>query len=60
MVSDTQFYWNLTKHIFRFSPSFDTDRFNGEHTVNEGKCYIVLRYFPRSCSFPNQLSVQTA
>ncbi|KAG1876513.1 hypothetical protein DFJ58DRAFT_649311 [Suillus subalutaceus] len=33
----TQFYWNLTKHIFRFSPSFDTDRFNGEHTVNEGK-----------------------
>jgi Gly-Xaa carboxypeptidase len=33
--TDTQFYWNLTKHIFRFSPSFDTDRFNGEHTVNE-------------------------
>lgn len=33
--TDTQFYWNLTKHIFRFSPSFDTDRFNGEHTINE-------------------------
>ncbi|KAG2121174.1 hypothetical protein BD769DRAFT_1361534 [Suillus cothurnatus] len=38
---DTQFYWNLTKHIFRFSPSFDTDRFNGEHTVNEGKSFCA-------------------
>ncbi|KAG1843807.1 hypothetical protein DFJ58DRAFT_844227 [Suillus subalutaceus] len=27
--TDTRFYWNLTKHIFRFSPSFDTDNFNG-------------------------------
>ncbi|KAG1804694.1 uncharacterized protein HD556DRAFT_470702 [Suillus plorans] len=35
VVSDTRFYWNLTKHIFRFSPSFDTDSFNGAHTVNE-------------------------
>ncbi|KAG1821064.1 uncharacterized protein BJ212DRAFT_977270 [Suillus subaureus] len=33
--TDTRFYWNLTKHIFRFSPSFDTDIFNGAHTVNE-------------------------
>lgn len=33
--TDTQFYWNLTKHIFRFTPSFDTDRYNGLHTVNE-------------------------
>ncbi|KAG1866210.1 hypothetical protein F4604DRAFT_1779356 [Suillus subluteus] len=32
---DTRFYWNLTQHIFRFSPSFDTDNFNGAHTVNE-------------------------
>lgn len=58
--TDTQFYWNLTKHIFRFSPSFDTDQFNGEHTVNEDTCYIVLRCFPCSCSSPNQLSAQTA
>ncbi|KAG0709231.1 hypothetical protein DFH29DRAFT_887125 [Suillus ampliporus] len=33
--TDTRFYWNLTKHIFRFSPSFDTDIYNGLHTVNE-------------------------
>lgn len=33
--TDTQFYWNLTKHIFRFTPSFDTDRYNELHTVNE-------------------------
>ncbi|KAG1794751.1 hypothetical protein EV424DRAFT_1449349 [Suillus variegatus] len=33
--TDTRFYWNLTKHIFRFSPSFDTDSFNGAHTINE-------------------------
>jgi Gly-Xaa carboxypeptidase len=33
--TDTRFYWNLTKHIFRFSPSFDTDIFDGIHTVNE-------------------------
>lgn len=28
-------YLLATLHIFRFSPSFDTDRFNGEHTINE-------------------------
>jgi len=33
--TDTKFYWHLTKHIFRFSPSFDTDHYNGEHTINE-------------------------
>ncbi|KAJ8586003.1 carboxypeptidase S [Rhizopogon salebrosus TDB-379] len=32
---DTRFYWPLTKHIFRFSPTFESDRYNGEHTVNE-------------------------
>ncbi|OAX39812.1 carboxypeptidase S [Rhizopogon vinicolor AM-OR11-026] len=32
---DTRFYWHLTKHIFRFSPSFETDHYNGEHTINE-------------------------
>lgn len=33
--TDTHSYWNLTNHIFRFSPSFDTDVYNGLHTVNE-------------------------
>lgn len=34
---DTQFYWNLTKHIFRFSPTTLSDCYNGFHTVNEGE-----------------------
>ncbi|KAH7890740.1 hypothetical protein F5I97DRAFT_1933907 [Phlebopus sp. FC_14] len=32
---DTMHYWNLTKHIFRFSPAAVSDHYNGEHTVNE-------------------------
>ncbi|KAG1746669.1 uncharacterized protein EDB91DRAFT_1236100 [Suillus paluster] len=39
LSTDTRFYWNLTKHIFRFSPSFETDMYNGLHTVNEGKSF---------------------
>ncbi|KAF8845156.1 carboxypeptidase S [Paxillus ammoniavirescens] len=35
VLPDTMYYWNLTKHIFRFSPNVVTDRYNGEHTVNE-------------------------
>ncbi|KAJ8095210.1 hypothetical protein PM082_010432 [Marasmius tenuissimus] len=35
--TDTRFYWNLTKHIFRYSHRGDRDDlFNGLHTVNEG------------------------
>lgn len=36
--TDTKYYWNLTKHIFRFGPGFDVNdpdvTFNA-HTVNE-------------------------
>ncbi|KAI6044288.1 hypothetical protein EDC04DRAFT_2940773 [Pisolithus marmoratus] len=32
---DTMSYWNLTKHIFRFSLSTESDYYNGVHTVNE-------------------------
>ncbi|KAH0836638.1 hypothetical protein J3R83DRAFT_8356 [Lanmaoa asiatica] len=31
----TRHYWNLTKHIFRFSPATSADYYNGLHTVNE-------------------------
>ncbi|KAF9221346.1 hypothetical protein BS17DRAFT_785232 [Gyrodon lividus] len=34
---DTVYYWNLTRHIFRFSPNVISDRYNSEHTVNEGE-----------------------
>ncbi|KAJ6493651.1 hypothetical protein C8R47DRAFT_1119247 [Mycena vitilis] len=34
--TDTQFYWNLTRHIFRYSHYGDRDDYyNGLHTVNE-------------------------
>ncbi|KAJ7155498.1 hypothetical protein C8R43DRAFT_1000134 [Mycena crocata] len=33
---DTRFYWNLTRHIFRYSHYGDRDYYNGLHTVNEG------------------------
>ncbi|KAJ7115872.1 hypothetical protein C8R44DRAFT_216220 [Mycena epipterygia] len=34
--TDTQFYWNLTRHIFRYSHYGDSDDYyNGLHTVNE-------------------------
>ncbi|KAK3312261.1 hypothetical protein B0H66DRAFT_396260 [Apodospora peruviana] len=36
--TDTRYYWDLTKHIFRFSPGYDPTDGNGLgniHTVNE-------------------------
>lgn len=36
--TDTRFFWDLTKHIFRFAPGYDTDDTQGLgsiHTVNE-------------------------
>lgn len=37
--TDTRFYWDLTKHIFRFGPGydpeFDSGSLNNIHTVNE-------------------------
>ncbi|KAH8093792.1 hypothetical protein BXZ70DRAFT_909148 [Cristinia sonorae] len=33
--TDTKSYWNLTKHIFRYTHMGDSDGYNGAHTVNE-------------------------
>ncbi len=36
--TDTRFYWDLTKHIFRFGPGYDPEDAAGLgsiHTVNE-------------------------
>ncbi|KAI6149798.1 hypothetical protein BKA82DRAFT_997879 [Pisolithus tinctorius] len=33
--TDTVWYWNLTKHIFRSSLVTESDYYNGVHTVNE-------------------------
>lgn len=35
--TDTKFYWDLTKHIFRFNPGFDAEQsfMEGVHTVDE-------------------------
>ena len=36
--TDTRYYWDLTKHIFRFGPGFDAELDNGMgsiHTVDE-------------------------
>ncbi|PIL24992.1 hypothetical protein GSI_12879 [Ganoderma sinense ZZ0214-1] len=33
--TDTRYYWNLTKHIFRYRHLGEKDVFNGAHTVNE-------------------------
>ncbi|KAJ7672673.1 hypothetical protein B0H17DRAFT_1141204 [Mycena rosella] len=36
VYGDTRFYWNLTRHIFRYSHYRDRDDYyNGLHTVNE-------------------------
>ncbi|KAH7929097.1 carboxypeptidase S [Leucogyrophana mollusca] len=35
--TDTKSYWNLTKHIFRYSPFHESDMYNGAHTVNEAR-----------------------
>ncbi len=36
--TDTRYYWDLTKHIFRFGPGYDPDDepgLAGVHTINE-------------------------
>lgn len=33
--TDTRYYWDLTKHIFRYGHLGASDRNNGAHTVNE-------------------------
>jgi len=33
--TDTKFYWNLTRHIFRYAHIGEGDAYNGAHTVNE-------------------------
>ncbi|TDZ54571.1 Carboxypeptidase S [Colletotrichum trifolii] len=35
--TDTRYYWDLTKHIFRFAPGYDpeSDEWKGIHTVDE-------------------------
>ncbi|KAI6000975.1 hypothetical protein F5J12DRAFT_906522 [Pisolithus orientalis] len=35
LLLDTMHYWNLTKHIFRFSLVTESDYYNDIHTVNE-------------------------
>jgi len=49
--TDTRHYWNLTKHIFRYSHMNAGDSYNGAHTVNEasrGENFIeVIRFFTR-------------
>lgn len=35
--ADTQFYWNLTKHIFRYNHMSEDGMYNGAHTINEGR-----------------------
>ena len=37
--SDTQYYWGLTRNIFRYSHLRDADFYNGLHTVNEGTSF---------------------
>ncbi|KAI0741428.1 carboxypeptidase S [Daedaleopsis nitida] len=33
--TDTRYYWNVTKNIFRYKHLHERDRYNGAHTVNE-------------------------
>ncbi|RPD64385.1 carboxypeptidase S [Lentinus tigrinus ALCF2SS1-7] len=33
--TDTRYYWNVTKNIFRYHHLHENDRYNGAHTVNE-------------------------
>ncbi|KAG7444330.1 carboxypeptidase S [Guyanagaster necrorhizus] len=48
---DTQFYWNLTRHIFRYSHRSTDDLYNGLHTVDEavrGESIIEqIRFFTK-------------
>ncbi|RDX54278.1 carboxypeptidase S [Lentinus brumalis] len=33
--TDTRYYWNVTKNIFRYKHLHEKDRYNGAHTINE-------------------------
>ncbi|KAI0793938.1 carboxypeptidase S [Fomes fomentarius] len=33
--TDTRYYWNVTRNIFRYKHLHERDRYNGAHTVNE-------------------------
>ena len=49
--TDTQYYWNLTKHIFRYNHSSGRKGkgkgqvFGGAHTVNESECIRIEQGF---------------
>ncbi|KAM5532363.1 hypothetical protein V8D89_013957 [Ganoderma adspersum] len=49
--TDTQFYWDLTKNIIRYSHLSGGDLYNGLHTVNEavrGEAWIqLIRFYTR-------------
>ncbi|KAF8141984.1 hypothetical protein EV363DRAFT_41098 [Boletus edulis] len=49
--TDTRFYWNLTKHIFRYGHRGGADGYNGAHTINEairGEGFLEqIRFFSR-------------
>ncbi|KAF8449399.1 hypothetical protein L210DRAFT_3388880 [Boletus edulis BED1] len=49
--ADTRFYWNLTKHIFRYGHRGGADGYNGAHTINEairGEGFLEqIRFFSR-------------
>jgi len=34
-VTDTRYYWDLSRHIFRYNHKYAKGTFNGAHTVNE-------------------------
>ncbi len=51
--TDTRYYWDLSRHIFRFMPGWDPTRtstcdpFQGIHTVDEK---LSIRFHMRTCS----------
>lgn len=36
-AADTRWYWNLTKHIFRYSHNAEEGIYGEIHTINEGQ-----------------------
>ena len=54
--SDTAWYWNLTKHIFRYDPASEQAKYNGEHTVNEGTS-VCLHLYATFCITNTDLSI---
>ncbi|ETW79160.1 Metallo peptidase M20 [Heterobasidion irregulare TC 32-1] len=49
--TDTRYYWNLTRHIFRYGHRGTEDAYNGAHTINEaikGEGFVeMIRFFAR-------------